>query len=147
MTLQEILRTKGSNVHTVRPDATLAEVVELLVRYNVGSLVVCERVEECAQGRLLGIITERDILRACAAGHRPLGEQRVLEAMSRRLVIGGPHDTVEQAMGLMTENRIRHLPIVADDALMGIISIGDVVKAQHDELSLENHYLKSYLQS
>jgi CBS domain-containing protein len=147
MTLQEILRSKGSDVHTIRPEATLAEVVELLVRFNVGSLVVCQHAEECARGRLLGIITERDILRACAAGHRPLAEQCVMDAMSRRLITGNPQDTVEQAMGLMTENRIRHLPIVTEDELLGIISIGDVVKAQHDDLSLENHYLKSYLQS
>ena len=71
----------------------------------------------------------------------------VTDAMSRDPVTGSPSDTVEDTMGLMTERRVRHLPIVDDGRLLGIISIGDVVKAQHDNLTLENHYLKSYIQS
>ena len=65
--------------------------------------------------------------------------------MTRDMLVGSPHDSVEDAMGLMTVNRIRHLPVVEDGQLLGLISIGDVVKTQHDRLTMENHYLKSYL--
>jgi CBS domain-containing protein len=106
---------------------------------------VCESDGEHDQ-RLAGIITERDILKACAAGRAPLEVTTVAEVMTRDVLVGSPHDTVEDAMGLMTVNRIRHLPVVEDGQLVGLISIGDVVKSQHDRLTLENHYLKCYLQ-
>lgn len=145
MNLRQILHAKGSMVHTIRPDATLADVVQKLVKHNCGSLVVCDT--ECEQNRhLLGIITERDILRACAAGGRPLESTLVRDVMTRDMVVGSPDDTVEDTMGVMTHHRIRHLPVVEGGHLQGLISIGDVVKIQHDQLSLENHYLKSYLQ-
>ena len=148
MTLQEILRRKGSKVHSISPDATLDDVVQKLVEHNCGSLVVCERGHDGQDsGTLIGIITERDILRACAARRGPLEEINVRDAMSRELITGTPDDSIEDTMGLMTERRIRHLPILVDDRLAGLISIGDVVKAHHDEVAMENHYLKSYIQS
>jgi len=145
MMLQEILRNKGSNVFTIAPDATLEDVVQKLVGHNCGSLVVCEA-DERASGRLSGIVTERDILKATAA-HKQLDRVKVAEVMTRDVITGTPADSVEDTMGLMTENRIRHLPIVEDGRLQGLISIGDVVKAQHDQLTMENHYLKNYIQS
>jgi CBS domain-containing protein len=148
MTLQEILRRKGSKVHSISPDATLDDVVQKLVEYNCGSLVVCERGHDGqASGTLIGIVTERDILRACAARRGPLDQIIVRDAMSRDLITGTPDDSIEDTMGLMTDRRIRHLPILVDDRLAGMISIGDVVKAHHDEVAMENHYLKSYIQS
>ena len=144
MTLQEILRTKGSAVHAISPDATLAEVVQTLVKHNCGSLVVCIY-DGCERGRLTGIITERDILRACAAHRESFGNLKVSEVMTSEVITGSPSDSVEDTMGLMTRKRVRHLPIVEQDRLEGIISIGDVVKAQHDQLTMENHYLKSYI--
>jgi CBS domain-containing protein len=146
MLLQDILSAKGTDVHTVHPDATLDDVVNDLVRYNIGSLVVCEPGAAGRAPRMVGIITERDILRACKAHKVPLGI-KVAEAMSRVVETGSPSDPVTKVMGLMTERRIRHLPIVDAGRLCGIISIGDLVKAQHDEMVLENHYLKSYIQS
>lgn len=148
MTLQEILRRKGSKVHSISPDATLDDVVQKLVEFNCGSLVVCERGHDGHEsGTLIGIVTERDILRACAARRGPLDAIKVRDAMSRDLITGTPDDSIEDTMGLMTERRIRHLPILVDDRLAGMISIGDVVKAHHDEVAMENHYLKSYIQS
>jgi CBS domain-containing protein len=144
MTLQDILSTKGTQVLSISPQATLADVVQKLVKFNCGSLVVCEN-EDCSHMR--GIITERDILRACAAGQKALDQVRVEEVMTRDLVSGSPQDTIQYAMGVMTERRVRHLPIVEDDKLVGMISIGDLVKHQHDQLSMENHYLKTYIQS
>jgi len=144
MTLQEILRTKGTAVHTILPDATLEEVVQKLVKHNCGSLVVCKD-QDCNEGRLVGIITERDILRACAAHRGQLDTIKVSDVMTRDVITGSPSDSVGDTMGLLTANRIRHLPIVEHGRLEGIISIGDVVKAHHDQLTMENHYLKSYI--
>ena len=141
MHLRDILGVKGRKVHTCSPDDTLIDVVDLLVRHNIGSLVVCEG------GEMVGIITERDILRASAATRGPLESVRVSERMTGCPIVASPHDAVTDVMGVLTENRIRHLPIVESGQLVGIISIGDLVKAQHDELSRENHYLKSYIQS
>ena len=140
MKLQEILNAKGSEVFCTSPDATLQEVVQKLVEHNCGSLVVGNR------QKVLGIITERDILRACANRQVSLADIRVSQAMSTNLTTGSPSDSVENIMGLMTSKRIRHLPILADGKLAGMISIGDLVKAQHDQLNVENHYLKNYIQ-
>ena len=145
MLLEEILHSKGSRVLSIDPQATLADVVQKLVKNNCGSLVVCEQ-EDCT--RMVGIITERDILRACADRKASLEQLRVRDVMSADLVTCTPHDSVQDAMGVMTNRRLRHLPIVDDDGrLVGIVSIGDLVKHQHDQLSMENHYLKTYIQS
>ena len=146
MTLSEILKAKGSAVFTIHPSATLQEVTQELVRHNVGAMVVCDRDLELGE-RLLGIITERDITRACAAGKGPLADIHVEEVMTTRLVTGSPNDSVEATMGLMTNHRIRHLPVLAEGRLVGIISIGDVVKSQHDRLAMENQFMKNYITS
>ena len=141
MKTHQILRNKGENVYSISPDATLAEVVDKLVDKNCGSLLVMNG------DRLSGIITERDILRTCAADDRSLSEIRVHERMTVDIVTATPDEDVNAVMGILTKKRIRHLPIVEQDRLVGIISIGDVVKAQFDLLSMENHYLKSYINS
>jgi CBS domain-containing protein len=148
MVLRDILRRKGSKVHSISPDATLDEVIHKLVENNCGSLVVCAASSDGdAAGTLAGIITERDILRTCATRGQALDQIRVRDVMSSDLQTGTPDDSIEETMGLMTERRIRHLPILQDGRLAGIISIGDVVKAHYDEVTMENHYLKSYIQS
>lgn len=145
MILREILHGKGHVVHSIGASATLAEVVQKLVRHNCGSLVVYDS-ETNTSGRMVGIITERDILRACASHPTGFGSLRVSQVMSADVVVGSPCDSVEDTMGLMTQMRIRHLPVVEDNSLVGLVSIGDIVKTQHDRLTMENHYLKSYLQ-
>ena len=95
----------------------------------------------------MGIITERDILRASAAEERTFESTMVEELMSTDLVTGTPEDSISDTMGLLTEKRIRHLPILENNQLIGVISIGDVVKAQYAKLSIENHYLKAYIRS
>lgn len=139
MKLRDILYNKGQQVHGTSPDETLAEAVDKLVKHNCGALVVLEG------GRMVGIISERDVLRACAQLSQPL-EARVGERMTRHLVTGTPDDEVEEVMGLLTHHRIRHLPVVNGGELAGMISIGDVVKAQYDDLSNENRFLKQYIQ-
>ena len=146
MTLRDILKAKGTAVYTIPPDMTVREVIQRLVEHNVGSLVICDR--DPSQGeQLAGIVTERDILHLCASGKGQIPEQKVSEVMSTDLVTGSPDDSVEDTMGLLTRKRIRHLPILSEGRLVGLVSIGDVVKAQHDRLAMENQFMKDYIQS
>ena len=141
MTIRSILQTKGNEVYTTGPKTKLSEVVKKLVHHQCGSLLVCE------DDQLIGIITERDLLRASATDGQDLDSTAVSELMTDNLVTGTPDDSISQTMGLLTEKRIRHLPILENDKLVGLISIGDVVKAQYAKLTIENHYLKTYLHS
>lgn len=145
MNLQEILCLKGTDVQMIEPRATLDAVVRELVRHNIGSLVVCEPDVADAVPHAVGIITERDILRSQAAAEAPLEQLRVAGVMARRLVTASPDDSIEHAMGQMTRQRVRHLPIVTDGRVLGMVSIGDVVKAQYDALVTENHLLRWYI--
>ena len=142
MFVKEILHNKGHEVFTIETCVTLAEVVDELVDRRCGSLVVVDN-----DGAMVGIITERDILQACAESHRPLTEARLDDVMKQKLVTAKLTDKVGDLMGVMTEQRIRHLPVVEDGDLVGLVSIGDVVKAQHAELRAENQFLKDYISS
>jgi CBS domain-containing protein len=141
MKVSQILRSKGTAVITARPDATLHDALQTLVSNRVGALVVTT-----TEGKVVGIITERDLLRVCAARSGEIDDTRVAECMTANLIIGLPQDEVGYVMGIMTNNRIRHLPIMNGERLEGIISIGDVVKAQLEETEFENRYLKDYIQ-
>ena len=145
MTLQEILNIKGSGVYCIGPDATLADAVQKLVEHNVGSLVVCGSGDEAQ--RPVGIVTERDVLHFCASGKCELGPVKVVDVMSTELVTATPNDAVEEIMGVMTTRRLRHLPVCTEGRLVGLVSIGDVVKAQHDHLAMENQFMKNYIRS
>lgn len=144
MRLHDILHDKGFCVRTIPPRATLEEVVDELVRHNVGSLIVSE---SAARDDLdvLGIITERDVLRTLAATRQPLHALTVAAAMTAELVTARAGDGLEEAMRLMTHHRVRHLPVFDEGRLLGIISIGDIVKVHHDELAVVNHYMLSYI--
>jgi CBS domain-containing protein len=144
ITLQDILSVKGSATYTIAPEATLAEVVRRLVEHRVGSLLVC-RQDRPEESRLVGIVTERDILYFCARAESSLSEATVAEVMTTDLITAAPGDAVEQIMGLMTTKRIRHLPVLSEGRLVGMVSIGDVVKAQHDRLAMENRFMKDYI--
>ena len=141
MYVKDILRDKGHEVYTIDQDVTLLDAVDDLVDRRCGALVVTER------GQMIGIITERDILRACAEVHRPLAETPLSSAMKRNLVTATLTDDVANLLGVMTERRIRHLPVVDQDELVGIVSIGDLVKANQADLQTENQMLKDYIRS
>jgi CBS domain-containing protein len=96
---------------------------------------------------MVGIITERDILRACDGGRGCITDQLVADQMTKNPLVGSPHHDAVEVMELMTNQRIRHLPVIEDGELIGIISMGDVVKAQSSEMARENYFLKSYIQS
>ena len=143
MHVHNILKVKGTAVATIDPDDSLAEATAALRDHGVGALVVSR------DGRAIdGIVSERDIVRALAAhGSSTLGRS-VASAMSTSVTTCHGHDTVDQMMGMMTERRIRHLPVVDDDGqLAGIISIGDVVKARVGQLEIENNQLHDYIQA
>lgn len=141
MILRDLLNAKGNEIYSISPDASLASVVEALVRHHCGALVVLEG------DTMVGIISERDILQTFARTDRPLEELTVEAHMTSRVITGSPDDEVNEVMGRLTENRVRHLPVLEHGSLVGVISIGDVVKAQHDRLTMENHYLMNYIQS
>lgn len=142
MYVKEILRDKGYDVYTIPSTATLTEVVDELVARNCGSLVVVD------SGQMVGIVTERDILRACSQRRISLQETMLRDVMMRNVLTVTPCQKVSEVMGLMTEYRVRHLPVTNQDSeLMGILSIGDVVKAHHAELTRENEFLKEYISS
>ena len=141
MQVRDILQSKGTTVTTIGPEATIHEAMKTLVQHRIGSLVVSDE-----GGKIVGIITERDILRECAEHSERVKNTQVREVMTTNLIIGLPDDEISYVMGIMTHNRIRHLPIIANEKLEGLISIGDVVKAQLEETEFENRYLKDYIQ-
>jgi CBS domain-containing protein len=133
MKIGTILATKGSNVITARASQSIQEVINLLDRHNIGALVI---VDDVQTGKPVGILSERDILHALARGEdisaRPAGA-----LMTRGVIVGSPQDEVESVMHTMTEKRFRHLPILDQGKLVGIVSIGDMVKAQLSEYAGE----------
>lgn len=141
MLLRDVIERKGKQVYCCSPNDTLQQVVEILSRHNIGSLVVLQ------DEQLVGIITERDILRAAAAFKHDFGSQPVSKCMTTEVTTAEEAQSITDIMGLMTEQRIRHLPILAEGGLAGMVSIGDIVKAQHDALIQENHHLMNYIMS
>ncbi len=140
MLIQQILSSKGTDVSTIAPDLTVEDALTQLVDQHIGSLMV-----QGEEGEMLGIITERDILRLTHENPGVFRKVAVSEVMTKELVIGAPTDSVNRVMGLMTKHRVRHLPIVDDGKLVGLISIGDVVKAQLLEVNSENEQLRDYI--
>jgi CBS domain-containing protein len=137
MNVQGILQAKGASVVTIRPDATVAELVAGLRGERIGAMVVSQDGE-----RVDGIVSERDVVRALAAVGSRAVEQRVVDIMTRSVRTCAPTDTVKSLMELMTLHRIRHVPVVADGRLVGIVSIGDVVKTRLDEMATEASVLR-----
>ncbi len=146
MLLHDILAVKGTAVFTTSPQTTLADVVRQMCDHKVGSMLVCERDVNLGE-RLVGIITERDMLRCFAAGRCDLTAMVVAEVMTTDVVTAEPGDSVTELMGVMTTHRIRHVPVMNDRRLVGMVSIGDLLKAQHDNLVAENQFMREYIQS
>ena len=142
MRISGLLRAKGDFVATVAPAATITEVLARLAEHGVGALVVTED-----GTHIIGIVSERDIARALHDKGTDVLAQPVSEVMTSDVRTVGPEDTVDSLMALMTERRIRHVPVVVDGELTGIVSIGDVVKHRVHELENDNAALVEYIQS
>jgi CBS domain-containing protein len=140
MHVGQIIKAKGSGVVTTGPETTIAEVARILERENIGAVVV-----QGDGGRLAGIISERDIVRGLPKHGAQLLDMRVADLMTRSVVTCAPEDRVQDIMQQMTSRRFRHLPVVQDEKLLAIISIGDVVKNRLEELESETHMLRDYI--
>jgi CBS domain-containing protein len=125
MTVAAILKHKGNQITTVVPTASIAEVTEVLATHRIGAVLVMDRAEQ-----LLGIVSERDIVRSLSANGVRTLEMTAGQLMTRALQLATPDTTVGEAMRMMTEGRFRHLPVIDHDRVVGLISIGDVVKAR-----------------
>jgi signal-transduction protein with cAMP-binding, CBS, and nucleotidyltransferase domain len=135
----EILVEKGRGLLKIEADASILEAVEQMVEANVGSLLVTE------SGEVTGIVTERDYLRRVVVEGRTDRETPVREIMSSPLIVVTPQTSVDECMALMTNRRIRHLPVVDAGKVAWIVSIGDVVKFQSRQQSFDIQYLHDYI--
>ena len=140
-TVADILEQKGRSLYRVDADASVLDAVKAMVDANVGSLLVV------VDGAIDGIVTERDYLRRIALDGRDERSTTVREIMSSPLVVVGPDTTVDECRALMTNLRIRHLPVVEDGAVAAIVSIGDLVKHETDRKSVEIRYLRDYIEA
>lgn len=142
MHVAAVLKRKGTDVVTVRPSDSIGDVARTLTRHRIGAAVV---MEDGGSTLPCGIVSERDIVRAVAADGAVALDRPASELMTRQLVTGTPTDTVAQLMAVMTERRIRHVPIIEDGRMVGVISIGDVVKSRLDETEMEVESLRGYV--
>ena len=138
-TAHDILRFKGETVYSVRPDDTVLAALGVMAEHDIGAVLVLEGDD------LLGILTERDYARKVALVGRASKDSPVRAIMTPNAVCVPPSRTVEECMGLMTERRCRHLPVVENGHVVGVVSIGDLVKATIDEQEFTINQLKSYI--
>lgn len=139
MLVTEILKAKGDEVFTCAPELALAEAARRLQARRVGAMVVV------AGDRVVGIFSERDLVRAVAEDGAAALERPVSAYMTGQVVVALPTETVDELMGRMTDRRVRHLPVMRDERLCGIVSIGDLVKSRIAETVLEAETLKHYI--
>jgi CBS domain-containing protein len=138
-TVREILQKKGSSIRSVAPDDSVLHALEVMAEHDIGGVVVLEG------DKLVGILTERDYARRVVLLGRASRELPVMEIMSKDVVCVTRDRTIEECMALMTEKRVRHLPVLEQNLVVGVISIGDVVKATIAEREFEIAQLQSYI--
>ncbi len=142
MLVEHILRAKGAAVVTARPDDSLLQVARVLAAEKIGAVLILD-----GPDRIVGVLSERDIVRCLARDGASAMELPVSAAMTRDVVFCAPEDNVDQVMDVMTERRFRHLPVRRNGKLIGLISIGDVVKSRMAEQQAEADALKAYIAS
>jgi len=138
-TVRQLLTRKGGQVWSVSPDATVYQALELLAEKNIGAVVVLD------QGRLCGILSERDYTRKVVLAGRSSRTTKVSEIMTERVLVVSPDATIDGCMALMTDKRVRHLPVLENDALVGVISIGDVVRTLIEDQGFMIEQLETYI--
>jgi CBS domain-containing protein len=138
-TAHDILRFKGQTVHAVRPDDTVLAALGVMAQHDIGAVLVLEG------DQVAGILTERDYARKVALAGRASKDSPVRAIMTIDVVCVSPSHTVENCMGVMTERRVRHLPVVEGGRVIGLVSIGDLVKATIDEQEFTINQLKNYI--
>ena len=139
MTVRRILNFKGSDVVTVAPNVSLHEAISLLTKHQIGALVVTDN------GTVLGVLSERDVVRLLSNKDTNRFDNPVSPAMTKDVKNCTPEDSIQQLMHVMTMGRFRHMPVVENGKLAGVISIGDVVKLRLEEMERESEHLKNYI--
>jgi CBS domain-containing protein len=142
MAVAHILKHKGSTVYTVSPRDNVQAIVDTLARHRIGAVLVVDE-----GGGILGIVSERDVVRAMAGNLAAVTPRTAADIMTEKVRTCGPGDTEADLMQLMTEHRIRHLPVVSEGRLAGMISIGDVVKHRIETMEREAEDMKTYIAS
>ena len=142
MKLSEVLDSKGWETVVTHENVTATEAVKLMCEKHVGAVVITD-----AKGQIAGILTERDILRRYAEHGNKLGELKVSRIMTHKVETAGPDASVDQVLSTMTNKRFRHIPVVRGGKLVGIVSIGDMVKAMLQEKMQEADSLREYITS
>jgi CBS domain-containing protein len=140
-TVKQLLRVKPPGAVTIAPDASVFEALELMAEKDIGAVVVVR------DGRVIGILSERDYARKVILHNKASKEIAVDEIMTDRVLYVSPGHTIEQCMALMTDKRIRHLPVLDEDRLIGVLSIGDLVKATISEQDFTIRQLERYIMS
>jgi CBS domain-containing protein len=141
MKVKDILAEKGTRVVTTHEHNLLIDVVALFFANRIGSLVVVDKYD-----KILGIVAPNDVLKAVHQQPESISSVSVSEVMTKDVIVATPEDKVSNLMSIMTENRIRHIPIIDNGKLAGLVSIGDAVKAQITEQDVEIRLLKDYMQ-
>jgi CBS domain-containing protein len=139
MQVRDVLKTKGGRVISIDPEASVTEAIARLVQNNIGSLPVVD-----AEGNLVGIFSERDALRSIHSNDGS-GRAHVSQIMSSDPVTCETDDDVNEVMGKMSERRIAKVPVLCSGKLVGIVSVGDVIKVLYEKVSSENHHLMTYI--
>ena len=140
MKIRDVLRTKGTEVIQIDPDRPVLEAVRVFSQHRIGALVVTR------EGAIEGVVSERDVMNLMAERPDALPATTVAEIMTTDVIVAVPTDDLDYVMNIMTNNKIRHLPIVEDGGLAGIVSIGDVVNEVRRSVESENRHLKDYIQ-
>lgn len=140
MLVKDIVKSKHRKTITIRPDASVPEAMELLISNEISCLPVVGHGDE-----LIGIISDKDIFKKVNADPKGFADASVEDLMSADVIVGLMQDDIHYIAGIMTKNRIRHVPIVEDRKLVGLVSVGDIVKTQMESIEIENRYLKLYI--
>ena len=140
MQVRDVLKSKGGRIISIEPEATVAEAIAKLVQNNIGSLPVVGD-----QSRLMGIFSERDVLRGIHNTGERFGRMKVSEVMTPNPVTCNLDDDVNDVMGQMSERRIAKVPVLSESKLVGIVSVGDVIKVMYERVHSENKHLMKYI--
>ncbi|MFC2032735.1 CBS domain-containing protein [Chloroflexota bacterium] len=134
------MNIKGRTVITIGPNETVGATIQKLVENNIGALPVCDD-----KGTILGIVSERDLLKECSQRSRAIGTTKIRDVMTKDIAIGIPEDDLDYVISIMTQKGIRHLPIMVGPKLEGMISIRDIVETQLEESDAQIRYLRDYI--
>jgi CBS domain-containing protein len=140
MLVRDVLESKGRRVISIEAQATVSEAVAMLVQNNIGSLPVLD-----PAGKLVGVFSERDVLRLIHSRGEGFGRLRISEVMTPGPITCSLEDQVDDVMGKMSERHIAKVPVLSSEQLVGVISVGDVIKVLYDKVHTENQHLRSYI--